>query len=192
MAIRGHSNNDEGNLDQLLLLRKNDVPDLDAYLQAKKYLSPEIINEQSALMANQLLRSLLDDIKPNQCYQPFFAIIADETRDISGLEQLVLSLRWVDQSYEIYEDFIGKVSIECTNASSLKLVILDCLISCNLPLSGCCGQAYDGAAVMAGHLIKVVVQIHFNRTLLSMLNTTFNEELPSTPSSNYGILNIYQ
>ena len=52
LAIRGHSNNDEGNLDQLLLLRKDDVPDLDAYLLAKKYLSPEIINEQIALMAN--------------------------------------------------------------------------------------------------------------------------------------------
>ena len=61
-------------------------------------------------MANQLLRSLLDDIKANQCDQPFFAIIADETRDISGLEQLALSIRWVDQSYEIYENFIGMVS----------------------------------------------------------------------------------
>ena len=92
LAIRGHSNNDKGNLDQLLLLRKNDVPDLDTYLQAKKYLSPEIINEQIALMANQLLQSLLNDIKANQCDQPFFAIIADETRDTSRLEQLALSL----------------------------------------------------------------------------------------------------
>lgn len=88
-----------------------------------------------------------------------FAIIADETRDISGLEQLVLSFRWVDQSYEIYEDFIGMVSIKCTNVSSLKSVILDCLVHCNLPLSGCCGQAYDVAAVMAGHLTGVAVQI---------------------------------
>ena len=100
LAIGGHSNNDECNLDQLLLLRKDDVPDLDV--------SPEIINEQIALMANQLLRSLLDVIKAKQCDQ-HFAIIADETRDIS--EQLALSLRWVDQSYEIYEDFIGMVSI---------------------------------------------------------------------------------
>ena len=83
---------------------------MDAYLRAKIYLSPEIINEQIALMANQLLRSLLDDIKANQCDQSFFAIIADETRDISGLEQLALSIRWVTQSYEIYENFIGMVS----------------------------------------------------------------------------------
>ena len=59
----------------------------------------------------------------------------------------------------VYEDFIGMVSVECTNASSLKSVILDCLICCNLPISGCCGQAYDGAAVMAGHLTGVAVQI---------------------------------
>ena len=71
-------------------------------------------------MANQHLQSLLNDIKANQCNQPLFAIIAGETRDISELEQLALSLRWVDQSYEIYEDFIGMVSNECTNASSLK------------------------------------------------------------------------
>ncbi len=126
LAIRGHSNSDEGNLQQLLLLRKEDVHDLDSYLRNKKYLSPEIVNEQiasMASMANQLLRSLLDDIKANQCDQPLFAIIADETRDISGLEQFSLSLRWVDQSYEIYEDFIGMVSVESTGASSLKSVI---------------------------------------------------------------------
>ena len=46
LPIRRYSNNDEGNLDQLLLLRKDDVLDLDAYLRTKKYLSPEIINEQ--------------------------------------------------------------------------------------------------------------------------------------------------
>ena len=32
LPIRRYSNNDEGDLDQLLLLRKDDVPDLDAYL----------------------------------------------------------------------------------------------------------------------------------------------------------------
>lgn len=159
LAIRGHSNSDEGNLDQLLLLRKDDIPEFDVYLRAKKYLSPEIINEQIQLMANQLLRSLLDDIKANQCGHPFFAIIADETRDTSGLEQLSISLRWVDQTYEIYEDFIGMISVERTDASTLKSVILDCLIRCNMPISTCCGQAYDGAAVMAGHLTGVAVQI---------------------------------
>ena len=51
------------------------------------------------------------------------------------------------------------VSVECTDPSSLKSVILDCLIRCHLPLGGCCGQAYDGAAVMAGHLTGVAVQI---------------------------------
>ena len=159
LAIRGHSNNKEGNLDQLLQLRKEDISELDGYLKANKYLSPEIINEQIQLMANRLLRSLLDDIKANHCGQTLFAIIADETRDISGIEQLSISIRWVDQNYAIYEDFVGMVSIESANASNLRSVILDCLLRCNLPLSGCCGQAYDGAAAMSGHLTGVATQI---------------------------------
>ena len=55
---------------------------------SQKYQSPEIVNEQ---MGKQVLRSLLNDIKE----QPFYAIIADETTDISGKEQLAISLRWV-------------------------------------------------------------------------------------------------
>ena len=56
LAIRGHSNNKEGNLDQLLELQKEDTPDLDGYLKANKYLLPEIINEQIQLMGNQILQ----------------------------------------------------------------------------------------------------------------------------------------
>ena len=78
-------------------------------------------------------------IRASHCGQTLFAIIADETRDISGIEQLRI---WVDQNYEINEDFVGMVGIESANASNLRSVILDCLLRSNLPLSGCCGQAY--------------------------------------------------
>ena len=44
----------------------------------------------------------------------FFSLIADETRDISGKEQLVVSLRWVNDSYEVNEDLIGLVDVEKT------------------------------------------------------------------------------
>ena len=54
-----------------------------------RYQSPEVSNELVELMSKQLLRLLLADIKS----RPFYAIIADETRDISGKEQLALSIR---------------------------------------------------------------------------------------------------
>ena len=125
LAIRGHNDNEEGNLDQLLKGRANNIPQLANWLHTKKYRS------QMELMATQLLRSLLDDIKA-QAAQPLLALIVDETRDICGVEQLAICIRWVNQSYEL---------------------------RCNLPLAGCYGQAYDGAANMAGHLNGVAAQV---------------------------------
>ena len=37
----------------------------------------------------------------------WFSLIADETRDLSGKEQLSLCIHWVDRHYEVHEDFIG-------------------------------------------------------------------------------------
>ena len=46
--------------------------------------APEIVNECIAIMGNQLLRHLLDEIRTNS---NVFAILADETRDVSYCEQ---------------------------------------------------------------------------------------------------------
>ena len=45
LAIRGHEDT-ESNFFQLLQLRSEDDPNLKAWLHARKYFSPEIINEQ--------------------------------------------------------------------------------------------------------------------------------------------------
>ena len=71
------------------------------------------------VMAHCVLRSVLDDIRS----QTYYSLIVDETRDVSGKEQLAISLRWVNSSYEIFEDLIGLVEVERTDASSLKSVI---------------------------------------------------------------------
>ena len=89
------------------------------------------------------------------------------------MEQLSISIRWVDQNYEINEDFVGMVGIESANASNLRSVILDCLLRSDLPLSGCCRQAYDGAAVMSGHLTGVTTQIGTKSNIYSLLGSFF-------------------
>ena len=155
LAVRGHSDTDEGNLYQLMKLQAVGSSQLQTWLNDKKYQSPEIVNEQIQLMSKQVLRSLLINIKE----QPFYGIIADETTDISGKEQLAISLRWVTSSYEIHEDLIGLVYVETTDACTLKTVIQDSLIRCGISLSSCRGQAYDGAANMAGHLRGVAARI---------------------------------
>ena len=54
-------------------------------------------------MAHHLLRNLLGAIRISK----HFSIIANETQDVSGLEQFAISLRLVDSSYVISEDLIG-------------------------------------------------------------------------------------
>lgn len=82
LAIRGHDE-DEANLMQLLKLRCDDDHKLQLWLAEGRYLSPIIVNEQIKLMADEMLRSLLSDIKS----VPWFSIMADEATDSISLLQ---------------------------------------------------------------------------------------------------------
>ncbi len=66
------------------------------WVKGNKYQSPEIINEIIEIMAHTALHSLLADVNSS----PWFSLMADETRDISNREQLVICLRWVSEKYE--------------------------------------------------------------------------------------------
>ena len=147
LAVRGHDDK-ESNFHQFLTLRCDDDPDLQKWLHDNKYQSPEIINECMGLLSNELLRNFLKDIRDAQ----IFAVLADETRDISNKEQLSICIRWVDQDFVIHEDLIGMIHVVHTDAESLYLAIRDVLLRCGLPISQCRGQGYDGAAAMMGHL----------------------------------------
>ena len=155
LAIRGHHDKD-GNLVQLLQLRAEDDPQLKKWIHDNDYLSPEIVNECITIMGNQLLRHLLDEIRTNS---NMFAILAAETRDVSNCEQLCICIRWVDQHFDIHEDFIGLVQLDRTDADSICQAIKDVLTRCILPLSQCRGQGYDGASNMMGHLRGVATQL---------------------------------
>ena len=54
----------QGNLLQLLLLRVEDCPQLKSWISDRKYFSPEIVNEQIALMGLSVLRKMED----KKCY----------------------------------------------------------------------------------------------------------------------------
>ena len=99
LAIRGHEEW-EGNLFQLLLLRKEECPELQQWIESKKYLSSDIINEMIGMMAHCVLRALLHDIREAVRY----SLIADEATDISHKEQLCITIRWVDKDFNINED----------------------------------------------------------------------------------------
>lgn len=95
-----------GEIYQLLLLQAQDCPGMDVWLEHRKYISPEIINELIGEMGRSVLRKLLDCIRTAL----WFSILADEATDISHNEQMSLSIRWVDDNFEIHEDVLGLIA----------------------------------------------------------------------------------
>ena len=103
MPMQGDTD-EESNLTQLLKLRGKDQPVLFKWLERKedKYTSHEIQNEIISIMANNVIRNLVADIRGG-----FFILIADEYTDTSNKEQLIICIRWIDKHLEVSEDFLG-------------------------------------------------------------------------------------
>ena len=144
----------EDNLIQLLSL-SSDCSQLNAWIKERKYLSPQIVNEQISLMGLTVLRRLLSDIRRAQ----WFSLIVDEATDVSHKEQTVVCIRWVDEDFSIHEDPLELIHLPKTDAETLTSALKDCLIRFSLPLSQCRGQAYDGASSMSGHLNGLAARI---------------------------------
>ncbi len=148
IAIRGHTES-EGNLQQLLQMWSKDNNVVKSWVRENRYTSHQAVNELIEMLGLSVLRNLLS--KMTEVSGPaWFAIIADEATDVIHTEQLNLSIRWVNDNYEVHEDPIGLCRVPDTKAETLFKVIKDLLIRCNLPLALCRGQAYDGAANMQG------------------------------------------
>lgn len=81
----------------------------------------------------------------------WFSLICDETSDDSGKEQLCVTIRSVNEQYQIHEDVLGLYEIHRQDAITVSNAIVDVLTRCGLSMSNCRGQGYDGASAMAGH-----------------------------------------
>ena len=121
VPIRGHDEMD-GNLTQLLQLRSNDCPEISNWISERKYFSPDILNEQIALMGLRVLRDVLNEIRSAN----WFSLIVDEATDISNKEQLNICIRWVDNNFEIHEDPIELIPVPKTDSATLTGANKDC------------------------------------------------------------------
>ena len=107
-----------------------------------RYQSPEIVNELVKIMAHEVLRSMLSEMFSQQ----WFSLLADETRDISNREQLVMCIRWVSESYKINEDLVGLIQVNDTTAETIHKCLDTSLVSLGFRMENCRGQGYDGAS----------------------------------------------
>ena len=154
LAIRGH-NEIEGSLFQPLLLHREECPYMQQWLESNRYLLSDIINEMISSMGQHVLREILGEIRGSLRY----SLIADEAANISNKEQLCITIRWVDDAFNIHEDPVELIDVPKTDSNTLTSLIKDSLLHFSLPLSQCRGQAYDGASNMSGHISGVAAQI---------------------------------
>ena len=79
----------------------------------------------------------------------YYALICDETKDISCVEQACLVLRYVIDDKPT-KRFMGYKPLGVTNAETITEILKSFVSELGLSLFDCRGQSYYGAAVMSG------------------------------------------
>ena len=119
---------------------------------------PRLFAEKTSSVQNEILaivsKFVLDHIVGQIKAAGAFSVIADETSDISNLEQASLYIRFVHEG-EICEKFIGFMETASTTGQSLFELIKTTLQSNSLDLSKIVGQGYDGASNMSSSRVGV-------------------------------------
>lgn len=111
------------------------------------YRSVRIQNEIIDICGNVVRQEIIEKVKKATCY----AILADETADISGMEQLSIGLRYYDEKAgKINEDFTGFVQLDALDAQSIATAIDKFVTNQELDPSKCVGLGFDGCSTMSG------------------------------------------
>jgi hypothetical protein len=162
----------DGNLRSLLRFRieAGDKIAEDHILNAPKnavYLSPKVQNEIIAACGTIIVRQLVNGV--NQA--SFFTIMADETTDIRGIEQMSLCVRYVDErelgDFRVREEFLDFVPVTDTRGCALAETITTHLNLLGINMAHLRGQAYDGAAAMSGRFrgCSTIIQESYPRAI---------------------------
>jgi len=156
LAFRGHDESKEssnrGNFIELLKFLAGNSEEVNKYVLDNApgnctLTSPDIQKQIIHCCALETRKKIIEELGDEP-----FAILADESSDISHKEQLALCLRYVDKLGRPCEHFIGVVHVDDTTSLSLKSAIEALLVSHGLSLTQIRGQGYDGASNMKGDI----------------------------------------
>jgi hypothetical protein len=161
-----------------------------------RYTSPLIQNQLLFVISKMLLDQIGDDIRKVSC----FAVICDETKDISKTEQLSVVIRYYLEG-AIHERFIGFRPARELNAQSLLEYIEELLARCSIDINKCVAQTYDGANVMSGRVngvqkllrdeVENALYVHCYNHRLNLVVVDICKNLPSG-NSFFGLVeNLY-
>jgi hypothetical protein len=156
LAFRGHDESEgsdnKGNFLELLEWLADNNEDVSKVVLKNapkncRLTSPCIQADIIECCAMETTRKLIEDLGDE-----YYAILADESSDVSHKEQLALCLRYVDKLGRVCERFLGVVHVSNTTSLSLKQAIETLLDDHHLTLTQIRGQGYDGASNMKGEI----------------------------------------
>ena len=150
LAFRGRIENSDsknrGNFLEMINFLNEYDHELKTHMNNKvaNYSCKDSQNEIISLLASQIRKKLLPKVSQ------FYSLIADESMDISKLEQVTVYLRYVNDDLIIQERFFGFFAIAIQTADAIFDLLKTVLLSLKLDLNYLVGQAYDGASTMSG------------------------------------------
>ncbi|XP_039002711.1 zinc finger MYM-type protein 1-like [Hibiscus syriacus] len=154
LSFRGH---DESNdsiskglfIETLSLIREHNESIYNVTLEKApkndKLTSPKIQKDIVECFSKEIIKSICDEIGKD-----VFAILVDESSDVSKKEQMAMVLRYVDRLGVVKERFIGVVHVTDTSSLTLKAAIDSVFTDNKLSMAHVRGQGYDGASNMCG------------------------------------------
>lgn len=162
----------DGNFRALLRYRASSDTVLKNHLENSPknamYISNRIQNELIDICHNLIKKQLIDRINNSKA----FTIMADELADISGIEQISVCIRYINETngtFKICEDFLSFVPTTQFTGEGIANAILDFLESSGIDCTYFFGQCYDGARAMNGeyHGAQAYIQKKYNLALYS-------------------------
>lgn len=112
-----------------------------------KYTSHQTQNELISICGALIRKDIIEEVN----FSDGFSILADESADIAGIEQLSLGVRFVDKTHCVREEFLGFSELTALNAHGIANTILNYCLENNLNLDKLVGLGFDGCSTMAGH-----------------------------------------
>ncbi|XP_060855554.1 zinc finger MYM-type protein 1-like [Metopolophium dirhodum] len=165
------------------------------------YTSPQIQNEIINISGTVIKDCIINDVKKAVA----FSIMADETADISGTEQLSIGIRFFDdEKRAIREEFLGFIELHAMDAVNIASAIDHFIQNEGLDGTKLVGQGYDGCATMAGKIngVQTILREKYPHALFfhcasHKLNLVVNDlncvpEIRNTISTVKDIINFFR
>ena len=118
--------------------------DFRSYIETGKAIDVALVSAHDKQVQEN--RHYIKQVAKVLCY---YSVMVNESKDVSGKEQLSVVVRYLYQN-NIHEEFLDFARLREFNANYLKDKLVQVLNMCNIAPSNCVGQTKDGASVMSG------------------------------------------